>query len=75
MSSQFEPQPPASEPASTCSLCGSVVMPDIDRCSICGLYQTGGGRSNPFTGVALWILIGGLAVVYAVTVLVVAVAR
>ncbi|MFN8035087.1 MAG: hypothetical protein U0V73_04070 [Acidimicrobiia bacterium] len=50
-------------------------MPDVDRCSVCGLYQTGDGRPDPFTGSALWILIGGLAVVYAITVLVVAVAR
>jgi len=75
MSTPFEAPGPPAAPSSTCSLCGSVLMVDVDRCSVCGLYQTGGGRPNPFTGAALWILIGGIAVVYAITVLVVAVAR
>ena len=68
------PEPPAR--STVCSLCGSsLTAQQPDRCSVCGLYQTDSTRPNPFQGSALAILIGGVAIVYLVVLLVVAVTQ
>ncbi|MCZ7535926.1 MAG: hypothetical protein M5T61_08400 [Acidimicrobiia bacterium] len=62
--------------AEACPLCGAPVAPGSPRCAECGLHQsTGPERPNPFTAASLWALAGLLAVVYALTVVAVMVAR
>lgn len=74
MSAQAEPVPML--PGDACSLCGAPVAVGATRCPSCGLHQAmGPEKPNPFTAASLWALVGLLAVVYAVTLVVVAAAR
>jgi len=74
MSATAEPSPEARVDA--CSLCGASVSAGATRCPSCGMHQsTGPDKPSPFTAASLWALVGLLAVVYAVTLVVVAAAR
>lgn len=66
---------PAGPVPGACLLCGAPLA-SVGRCSECGLSQEGGpGRRNPFTTPVLLALAGVLAAVYAVTLVVVLLAR
>jgi hypothetical protein len=68
VSAPFETTPP---PA--CPLCASVLDPSSVRCPSCGLYlPASAGKPNPFSSAALWAMLGGLGLVYAITLAVVA---
>ena len=57
-----------------CPLCG-VPRPDGARCPACGLTgQFGPDRPSPFVGATLWAMMGAIALVFAVTLLVVGIA-
>ena len=61
-------------PPGVCPLCGSTVG-DAGRCPACGLAQEGPGRPDPFT-VPVRLALGAILVaVYAITLLVVLLAR
>ena len=62
-------------PAGVCMLCGAPLV-NVGRCSACGLAQEGGpGRANPFNLPARLALAAVLVAVYAVTLVVVLLAR
>ncbi|HZR15554.1 MAG TPA: hypothetical protein VFC33_20135 [Acidimicrobiia bacterium] len=61
--------------AAACPLCGTSVGVDAARCPSCGLFLTVARRPNPFVEHTLWAMVGGLAVVYLLTLLVVVLAR
>jgi hypothetical protein len=66
---------PAGPSAGVCMLCGAPLA-SVGRCSACGLSQEGGpGRPNPFTLPVLLVLAGVLVGVYAVTLVVVLLAK
>ncbi len=74
MTAQSEPSPGTAGDA--CMLCGAPVAAGAARCPACGLHQsTGPERPNPLTAASLWALVALLAVVYALTVVAVIVAR
>jgi hypothetical protein len=55
-----------------CPLCALPKEPDV-RCPSCGLTaEFGPDRPNPFAGATLWLMAAAIAVVFAVTLLVVA---
>ena len=66
---------PAGPSPGVCMLCGAPLA-SVGRCSACGLSQEGGpGRPNPFTLPVLLVLAGVLVGVYAVTLVVVLLAK
>jgi hypothetical protein len=66
---------PAGPAPGVCMLCGAP-LPSVGRCSACGLSQEGGpGRPDPFTAPARLVLALVLVAVYAVTLVVVLLAR
>ncbi|MDQ1456417.1 MAG: hypothetical protein QOH28_2037, partial [Actinomycetota bacterium] len=66
---------PAGPAPGVCMLCGAPLA-GVGRCSACGLSQEGGpGRRNPFTTPVLLGLGAVLVAVYAVTLVVVLLAR
>jgi hypothetical protein len=65
---------PAPAPG-VCMLCGAPLA-SVGRCSACGLAQEGGpGRPDPFTTPVRVALAGLLVAIYAVTLVVVLLAR
>jgi hypothetical protein len=69
-----EAAPPA--PVTECPLCGTALAPDATRCTQCGYHLVGiPGRPTPWTKPALWWTAAGLLIVYAITLLIVALAR
>ncbi len=73
MSSSVPSAPAAS--TETCPLCGTPTV-GVERCPSCGYHLAGvGGRPGPWTRPALWWTAAGLLVVYAITLLIVALAR
>jgi hypothetical protein len=55
-----------------CPLCALPKAPDA-RCPSCGLTaEFGPDRPNPFAGATLWLMAGAIAVVFAITLAVVA---
>ena len=57
-----------------CLQCGLPKAPE-DRCPSCGLTpEFGPDRPNPFRGATLWLMIGAIAVVFALTLVVVGLA-
>lgn len=74
MSAPYES--PAAPAADVCPLCGAGITPGAPRCGACGYHLAGvGGRPGPWTRPALWWTAAGLLIVYAITVLIVALAR
>ena len=70
------PEAAARPPATECPLCGAAIEPAAARCSQCGYHLAGiGDRPGPWTRPALWWTAAGLVLVYAVTLLIVALAR
>lgn len=66
---------PAGPSPGVCMLCGAPLA-SVGRCSACGLSQEGGpGRPDPFTAPARLMLALILVAVYAVTLVVVLLAR
>ncbi|MDQ1467874.1 MAG: hypothetical protein QOH10_2289 [Actinomycetota bacterium] len=66
---------PAARAPDVCLLCGAPLA-GLGRCSACGMAQEGGtGRPNPFTVRVLLMLGGVFVAVYAVTLVVVLLAR
>jgi hypothetical protein len=66
---------PAGPAPGACMLCGAPLA-GVGRCSACGLSQEGGpGRPDPFTAPARVFLALILVAVYAVTLVVVLIAR
>ena len=66
---------PAGPASGVCLLCGTPLT-SVGRCSACGLSQEGGpGRPDPFTVPVRLALAAVLVGVYAVTLLVVLLAR
>jgi hypothetical protein len=66
---------PAGPAPGVCMLCGAPLV-SVGRCSACGLSQEGGpGRRDPFTTPVRLALAGVLVAVYAVTLVVVLLAR
>jgi hypothetical protein len=66
---------PAGPAPGVCTLCGAP-LGSVGRCSACGLSQEGGpGRPDPFTAPARVLLALILVGVYAVTLVVVLIAR
>lgn len=66
---------PARPAPGVCMLCGAPLA-SVGRCSACGLSQEGGpGRPDPFTAPARVFLALILVAVYAVTLVVVLLAR
>ena len=66
---------PARPAPGVCMLCGAP-LESVGRCSACGLSQEGGyGRPNPFTAPVLLALAAVLLGVYAITLVVVLLAR
>ena len=62
---------PEGQEDKSCPLCGLPHDPDA-RCESCGLTpEFGPDRPNPFAGATLWLMIGVLVVVFALTLLVV----
>lgn len=60
--------------AGVCSLCGSPLGADRDRCRMCGMVVgIGPGNPNPFSHAALWATIGGLVAIYVVVLVLVVV--
>ena len=60
--------------AGVCSLCGTPLGADRERCRMCGMVVgIGPGNRSPFTRRALWATIGGLLAIYVVVLLVVVV--
>ncbi len=58
----------------SCPLCAQRTDPDV-RCPACGMTsQFGPDRPNPFAGATLWVMIGVIVVVLALTLAVVALA-
>ena len=56
-----------------CLQCGLPKPPD-DRCPSCGMTpEFGPDRPNPFAGATLWVMIGVIAVLFALTLAVVAI--
>jgi hypothetical protein len=54
-----------------CPLCALPKDPD-ERCPSCGLTaEFGPDRPNPFAGATLWLMAGSIAVIFAITLLVV----
>lgn len=63
---------PASDRTEPCLLCGLPKDPDV-RCPSCGMTaEFGPSRPNPFPAATLWAMMAVIAVVFAVTLLVVA---
>ena len=57
-----------------CPLCALPKNPEV-RCPSCGMTpEFGPDRPNPFAGATLWLMAGAIAVLFAVTLLVVALA-
>ncbi len=74
MSLSPEAAPPA--PVTECPLCGTPLASDATRCTHCGYHLVGiPGRPTPWTKPALWWTAAGLLIVYAITLLIVALAR
>ena len=70
------PETAAGAPVTECPLCGATIEPDAPRCAECGYHLAGiGGRPGPWTRPALWWTAAGLMIVYAITLLIVALAR
>ena len=65
---------PAGSAPGVCTLCGAPLA-GVGRCSACGLSQEGVPGRPPFTASALLMLAVVLAAVYAVTLVVVILAR
>ena len=56
-----------------CLQCGLPKPPD-DRCPACGMTsEFGPDRPNPFAGATLWVMIGVIVAVFALTLAVVAI--
>ena len=56
-----------------CPMCG-LPKPPEDRCPSCGMTAGfGPDRPNPFAGATLWVMIGVIAVLFALTLAVVAI--
>jgi hypothetical protein len=59
-----------------CPLCGAVVTATDERCPSCGLTLAGVyGRPGPFRQATFWWIGAGLAVVYVLALVIVALAR
>jgi hypothetical protein len=70
------PEAAASAPVTECPLCGTPLAPAAPRCAECGYHLAGvGDRPGPWTKPALWWTAAGLLIVYAITLLIVALAR
>ena len=66
---------PAGPAPNVCMLCGAPLV-SVGRCSACGLAQEGGpGRADPFTVPVRLALVAVLVGIYAVTLVVVLLAR
>ncbi len=75
MSAQFD-DAGAVPVSGACPLCGTAVAAQAARCASCGYHLAGvDGRPGPYSHTALWWTAAALAVVYAVTLLVVLAAR
>jgi hypothetical protein len=71
-----EMQPEVRAVQGPCPLCGGSITANDERCPSCGLTLAGVyGRPGPFGSVTLWWMAGGLGLVYALTLLIVALAR
>lgn len=72
----LSPEAAARPAIDACPLCRAPITPDAVRCSECGYHLAGvDGRPGPWTRPALWWTAAGLLIVYAVTLLIVALAR
>ena len=58
----------------SCPMCGLAKDPE-DRCPSCGMTaEFGPDRPDPFAGATLWVMIGVIAALFALTLVVVVIA-